>query len=173
MAQEKILKPVVQKKEVVELPAETEVKISPEEEMFSKITLMANLTNAVKSKELEESMKKMPNGERLYSLLIKSVHQEIQSIMGKSDKDVKDLSSNVQQMAVAMSRFLQIITDFNSSQMVNVLGAINQKLKPLGDLGQPQDLVDNKRNEVNNQNSDPEYSGGSRRTVREPGLGSF
>ena len=152
-------------------PAE-EVK-APELDMFEKVKLMASMTSAVQNAELTGLIKSLPHGDKIHQILVEGVHREIQQIMGKSDKDTKDLSTNMQAMAVAMSKFVQIISEFNSGRMVSVLGAINNKLKPLGDLGQPQEFIDNAPQEVHNREEGPVYASEGRRAPREPGLGSF
>jgi hypothetical protein len=165
---------------VPEAPLVPPAPPSPEQEMFEKVALMANLTSAVQNASLKTHIMELPGGEKIYQLLVKAVHQEIESIMGKSNKDAKELSTNMQQMAVAMSKFVSIVNTFNDMKLVGVLNAIAQKLKPLGDLGQPQQFIDNQQQNSVDQSRGEEvssdqqvYAGPGMRAPRNPGLGSF
>lgn len=165
--------------ESAETNQETEAGLEkdPSIEMFEKVNLMANLTSAVQNQGLRDYISKLPDGGKIYSLLVKSVHQEIQGIMGKSDKDSRELHTNMQQMATAMSKFVSIVNAFNDTKLVGVLTAIAQKLKPLGDLGEPQQFVPQQNNldnmEENVNSNEKVYVGNGQRAPRNPGLGSF
>lgn len=177
MAKEKQLK--VEAGGEVSNPPQPDVAVkTPEMEMFEKVALMANLSSAVQNPGLKATISDLPDGERIYNLLVKAVHGEIQGIMGKSDKDVKEMSANMQQMAAAMGKFVQVINLFNDAKVVSVLGAIAQKLKPLGDLGEPQQFVQQHQQQVDNghdqvNSNEQRYAGPGQRAPREPGLGSF
>lgn len=161
---------------VLTLPVEK----SPEELMFEKVNLMASLTAAIQSPTVKTTFEALPCGDQIYNLLVKAVHQEIQSIMGKSDKDTKELSGNMQQMAVAMSKFVNIVNMFNDLKLVGVLSALNQKLTPLGDLNQPQQFLEQPQHNHVDHNSGQQvssseqvYVGPGQRAPRNPGVGSF
>ena len=154
----------------------------PEIDVLAQVSTMANLTSAIKSESLKKTILEMPDGERIYEILVAAIYQEVQGIMGKSSKDEKELSGNMQQMAAAMSKFVSIVNTFNDTKLVGVLNAIAQKLKPLGDLGQPQNLIDNglpsgvtRSNPEAAQagNEQNVYLGPGQRAPRNPGLGSF
>lgn len=165
--------PAVAAPEVVAPEAKT-----PEQEMFEKVAMMSNLTSAVQNPGLKTAIAALPGGDKIYNLLVKAVHQEIQGIMGRSDKEVKELSVNMQQMAQAMSRFHQIISDWNSTQLVAVLGSLNQKIKPAGDGSQqfnvPQQQQQNSVDALRDSgvsSSEQVYIGPGQRASREPGIG--
>jgi hypothetical protein len=125
------------KKEQPEAPSPKDAAPSPaQDNLLEKAKLIASLADAWQSPALKAEMLKLDSGERVYEIFSEAMNKEMASIMtGKRetpDKELQDLSSQLLQMAKAMSSFNNMIVGFMQSPLVKVLDLMNVNLGQKG-----------------------------------------
>jgi len=106
----------------------------PEEKKMSsleKIQILANLANGVQNEDVKKAILALPSGERLYQIFVAATSHEIDMIMNPAAstppvlQETAVLATNLRNMIAHM---YQAMSDMNKSQLMMVLGVMNQKL---------------------------------------------
>lgn len=124
-----------------EMPVEAEAaQTAPAEKlapkgitMFEKVKLMGDLAGAIQNDNVINTLKTLPNGERIYMIFVEAIEKELSNVMSGGQKEelpkeVMNLVTTTQAVGQTIHDFNAIIQAFLSSPLVQILEMMNHRL---------------------------------------------
>ena len=101
---------------------------------IDRISVLGDLSNAARDKDIVQVILSKPNGQRLYTLFVEAISQEIEMIMGGNkavDQSLINASHVAAQVNDTLNRLMHNIGNIERSQ---VLGILNMFLQKIGNV---------------------------------------
>lgn len=160
---------------MTEQDQEVKVEQKPQMNTIERITLLADLANAAQDTEIVNLLKSRKNGERLYTLFVQAVSEEIESIMNPGQAQTPKVMQDAQQVANQIYQIIQRIGGTMSAiEQGPGLAVLQMMVQNLGGLTPTRQAYQQQQQIQQPQQQTEEYQpSGSRRGSGVGGLGSW